>query len=44
MHDSSICEFTAVSEGYVRVRRKIADFTHHNRYSVREPVIEGGPA
>jgi nitroreductase len=33
-----------VSESYVRVRRKIQDFTHRNRYSVREHNVGGGVA
>ena len=32
------------SESYVRVRRAIRDFTHRNRYSVREHSVEGGAA
>jgi nitroreductase len=33
-----------VPEGYLRVRRKIQDFTHRNRYSVREHHVAGGVA
>ena len=33
-----------VSESYLRVRRKIQDFTHRNRYSVREHNVGGGVA
>jgi nitroreductase len=32
----------ATSESYMRVRRKIQDFTHRNRYSVREHHVAGG--
>jgi len=32
------------SESYLRVRRKIQDFTHRNRYSVREHDVEDGIA
>jgi hypothetical protein len=32
------------SESYLRVRRKIQDFTHRNRYSVRERSVEDGVA
>jgi nitroreductase len=32
------------SESYLRVRRKIQDFTHHNRYSSREHADGGGVA
>jgi nitroreductase len=32
------------SERYLRVRRKIQDFTHRNRYSVREPNVADGVA
>ena len=32
------------SESYLRVRRKIQDFTHRNRYSVREHNVAGGVA
>jgi nitroreductase len=33
-----------VSESYLRVRRKIREFTHRNLYSVREQRIEDGVA
>jgi nitroreductase len=33
-----------VSESYLRVRRKIQDFTHRNRYSVSEHAVEDGIA
>ena len=33
-----------VSESYLRVRRRIQDFTHRNRYSVREHKIGDGAA
>jgi hypothetical protein len=29
----------AAAESYLRVRRKIQDFTHRNRYSVREHSV-----
>jgi nitroreductase len=33
-----------VSESYLRVRRKIQEFTHRNRYEVREQRVEDGVA
>jgi nitroreductase len=35
---------TTTSESYLRVRRRIQDFTHRNRYEVREYQLQNGAA